>query len=361
LQRTIGNHAVQRILKAEREEGKGNSTTVPVAHCGHDFSQVPVAPPHRIASTSADANNPGIRSIVKRDRHTFSVAIGRVSAGFQNDSMGGNERGAAANIEEQPTGAAGDAPASSTAEAKEGVIVRFSTLPALEVPSQWDAIRSTLAYNPSTNPVNPPATPTKFGETSARIEVNKSSGKLENGVFLVELVIENVITYWVAGGTRRNIASDTDPNITQSNYPTVASDLTPSPRAIQLRGVTLLKNQPPRWQFWARDLTIEHELYHADDNVKWGRQAAVDAQKWLDRQTAQTLDQVEVLVGRAARMVAQRLIAAKADPAAEQNAYDNGAAGYTARAQAIKTKGDARGYVPRSPAPKVPSSPPASP
>jgi hypothetical protein len=36
------------------------------------------------------------------------------------------------------------------------------------------------------------------------------------------------ITFQVAGGMRTDIASDTDPSIPQTNYPTVVSDLTPS-------------------------------------------------------------------------------------------------------------------------------------
>lgn len=263
------------------------------------------------------------------------------------------------NFEAPPTRASIAASERSTREPKEGETVRFSTLPAIEVPAQWDAIRTTLTYDPAINPIRPPANPTKFGQTDTRIKVNKSSGRSENGAFLVELVIENVITFWVAGGTKKNIASDADPNITQGNYPTVVSDLTPAPTAVHTGGLDLLKNQPPRSLFWAEDLTIKHEGFHADENEKFGREGAIAARDWLNGQTAQTLDQVEALVGRVAPMVAQRIAAAMAPPGVEQRAYDDGAAAYAARARAIKTKGDTRGYVPRPPVPQAPGSPPA--
>lgn len=348
------------MLEANMEEGKGCSTTTKIARFGHDFSKISVVPPDRAASTAASNNNWGMRSIVKHHRHTFSTAIRRVSPTLQNDSMSGNEREAAIDFEAPVTPAPLGASKRSTSEPKEGETVRFSTLPAIEVPAQWDAIRTTLTYDPTINPIRPPANPTKFGQTDTRIQVNKSSGRPENGTFLVELVIENVITFWVAGGTRTNIASDADPNITQTNYPAVVRDLTPSPTAVRTGGLDLLKNQPPRSRFWAEDLTIDHEIFHADENEKFGRQGAIAAREWLNRQTAQNLDEVEALVGRAATMVAQQIIAAMAPPGVEQRAYDDGAPAYTARARAIKTKGDARGYVPRPPAPQAPSSPPAA-
>jgi hypothetical protein len=349
LQPTIGNQAVQRMSEANMEEDNGDSTPTEISRFGHDFSKIAVFPPDR----SASDNNRGIRSIVKRHRHTFSAAVRRPAS--QNDSMGGNERGAAMDFEAPPTRASIAASKRSRTEAKEGETVRFSSLPAIEVPAQWDAIKTTLTHEPTINQIRPPARApaimTKFGQTDGRIEVNKSSGRPGNGTFLVELYIENVITFWVAGGNRTNIASDADPNITQGNYQTVVSDLTPSPTEVHARGLDLLKNQPPRSLFWAEDLTIAHERFHADEHEKFGREGAIAARDWLDGQTAQTLNEVEVLVGRVPQMIAQRIVGAMAPPAVEQRAYDNGAADYTARARAIKTKGDARGYVPRPPPP----------
>jgi hypothetical protein len=56
-------------------------------------------------------------------------------------------------------------------------------------------------------------------------------------------------------------------------------------------------------------------------------------------------------------MVSATVRTRMAYPAREERAYNAGAAAYTARAQAIKQKGDAKGYVP-PPAPKAPATPP---
>ncbi|MBM3943527.1 MAG: hypothetical protein FJ316_11540 [SAR202 cluster bacterium] len=238
-------------------------------------------------------------------------------------------------------------------EPEEGKTVYFpaSVLPPVPAPAQWDAIASVLTYNPTINPIPPPARPGDFGRTDTRIEVNRSSATQVRGTFNVDLVIDNVITYWVHDGGRTNIASDADPSITQGNYRHVASDLTPSPRAVNAGGVTLLKNQPPRNGFWARDLTIKHEKFHADENEKFGREGADLGKGFLDRQQARNYDEVGLLLNRVSQVVAQHILRKMAPPRVEQDAYDAGAADYSARAQAIKTKGDARGYAPRPPAP----------
>ena len=49
-----------------------------------------------------------------------------------------------------------------------------------------------------------------------------------------------------------------------------------------------MKNQPPRSHFWAKDLTIKHERFHADENERFGREGALDGRDWLDTQTART-------------------------------------------------------------------------
>lgn len=319
---------------------------------GHDFGEVSVFPPDRPASSSTEEPTGGIRSISKHHRHAFSAVVRRASPPSQSDSTGENEHAAAGDLGAPPAPAAAARPERPPAEPEDGETVRFAGIPGIDVPAQADAISTTLTYDPSINPVPPPAAPGKFGETNTRIEVNRSSGRPDGrGTFLVELVVDNVITYWVAGGTRKNIASDADPNITQTNYPMVVSDLTPSPRAIRTGGLDLLKNQSPRKDFWARDLTIDHEIFHADENEKFGRDAALAARDWLNGQTARNLDDVEALVGRVPPMISRRLAVAMAPPAVEQRAYDDGAPAYAARARAIKAKGDARGYVPAAPTP----------
>ncbi|HEY2190108.1 MAG TPA: hypothetical protein VGH48_16250 [Caldimonas sp.] len=315
-QRTIGNRALQRTREADAEAA--DSATPRVARFAPDFSGIPAVAPDRATGNAAGDGGSGVRPVVRRQRHQLSAAIRRVDPVAAHDSVGRVET------------------------------VRFSALPAIHVPARFDAIGTTLTYDPSINPIRPPATPAKFGQTDTWIEVNKSSGRPENGKFLVELVVENLITFWVAGSvagaTRANIASAGDANITQANYPTVVSDLTPSPRPVHTGSLDLMKNQPPRSHFWAEDLTIKHERFHANENEKFGREGALAGRDWLDTQTAQNLDQVEALVGRVAPLVAQRIAVGMAPPGVEQRAYDDGAADYAARAAAIKAKGDANGY-----------------
>ena len=62
------------------------------------------------------------------------------------------------------------------------------------------------------------------------------------------------------------------------------------------------------------------------------------------------------------RIMGRTVTAGRAVPADEQRAYDDGAPLYLARAQAIKRKGDAKGYAPRpAPAPQPPAPTPQSP
>ena len=166
-QRTIGNRALQRSPEADAETA--DSATPHVARFAPDFSAIPAVAPDRTTGNAAGDGGSGVRPVVRRQRHQLSAAIRRVDPVAAHDSVGRVET------------------------------VRFSALPAIHVPARFDAIGTTLTYDPSINPIRPPATPDKFGQTDTRIEVNKSSGRPDNGKFLVELVVENLITFWVAG------------------------------------------------------------------------------------------------------------------------------------------------------------------
>ena len=56
LQRTIGNQAVQRMLRTNTEDSKGDSIAT-IARFGNDFSTIPVVPPDRAARTVPSDNN----------------------------------------------------------------------------------------------------------------------------------------------------------------------------------------------------------------------------------------------------------------------------------------------------------------
>src|SRR5262245_33451761 len=77
LQRTIGNQAVQQLLKANTGNGKGDSSTAGIARFGHDFSRIPVHSNPPISSLTrqrvASENHIGERV------HAFGVISARTS------------------------------------------------------------------------------------------------------------------------------------------------------------------------------------------------------------------------------------------------------------------------------------------
>ena len=133
-----------------------------------------------------------------------------------------------------------------------------------------------------------------------------------------------------------DIESDSDPDITKTRYPTIVSDLTPN--------MSKFGGYPPRTQFWARDLTIKHEKFHADEHQKFGFSGVFQAWAWLAGQRANTLIEAMKLVYRVPGRVSAVMDLGLAHPAIEERAYGDGVAAYTARANAIKTKGDAGKY-----------------
>ena len=354
LQRTIGNQAVQRMLRTNTEDGKGDSNAT-LARFGHDFSKIPVVLPDRAASTASSDSNWGMRSLVTQHRHPFSAVIRRVSPALQSDSMSADEREPAMDFQAQATQTPTAPQEGSMAEPVDGETVLFPAerLQSVALPGQLDKIESTFGYKSSIAPVAAPSKPDGFGKTDPYFAFEKPgpTANQEAGVFKVTGTIEARITFWVDSGGRTDIASDNDPDIIQSNYPTVASDLTPSPKAVNSGGLNLYKNQPPRTKFWAKDLTIKHEGFHADEDVKFGQEGVILAQNWLNTQTARTYDDVGALLNRVNPMIAAKVDKEMALPGRELRAYADGAPDYLSRANAIKRKGDAKGYVPKSPAP----------
>jgi hypothetical protein len=308
------------------------------------FGRVPVSAPDRPTF------------VIRHDRHRFSAAIRQVP--LQNDASGDNTREPAPD-----PGFASAQPALTgtgevTPEGQEGKSARFPdiVLPSVGVPPQTDAISSTLAYQSKISQAGT-VDPGDFGTTNPQYRLLQPHADLKDQTYFLTGTVDAQINYQVDAGGRTDIASENDPGITQNNYPDVVKDLTPSPAAVNEPGRKLFKNQPPRQRFWAQDLTIKHELFHADEDVKFGREGTTVAQNWLNRQTAQSFDDVGKLLQPAIDMVSATVRTRMAYPAREERAYNAGAAAYTARAQAIKQKGDAKGYVP-PPAPKAPATPP---
>ena len=318
----------------------------------------------------------GSTTMVEHHRHHFSATIRRVDnppflhikgneapgekpetkprfSALHNDAMPGNDKQTApidfASLLAQTTV---PAPAEAISEPEEGETVRLPDIvlaPTADI-EQTDAVASTLAYNGTITQTGPePAD--AFGETLPYTHaISGISVTRVAGSYNVTATVDNPITFQVRTSTgpdgQLDIASDSDPDITQASYPTVASDLTPD---MSDRG-----GAPPRNNFWARDLCIRHERFHADEDVVHGGSGVTLAQNWLNTQTAASVAGVNALLAQVPARVAATVSAAMAFPGREIRAYGDGVPLYRARANAIKTKGDAGGYAPSS-APTGPS------
>jgi hypothetical protein len=229
-----------------------------------------------------------------------------------------------------------------------------------------DAIKCELAYHSAIRHQGPP--PSTFGLTiynfvpdnftlthqAARAAAPAGSGAPQTpatpALYTVRGDINADITYQLNAMGRTDIASESAPAITQANYQQVANDLMPPSSPVTKGGLAFLKNQPLRTKFWARDLTERHELFHCAEDERLGGEGVQAAQTWLGTRTANTDNEVLALLPQLLVKVGDYVKVKMAPPASEQRAYDDGAPGYRARAQAIKAKGDAKGYVPQPPA-----------
>ena len=237
--------------------------------------------------------------------------------------------------------AEGGAAAAPTAPA-EGTTVRVPDIeiPVLATVGKSDAVKGAFTYTGSI--ARGGAAPTGFGVT--RSFSSKLTGVTITHTattFDVAATLEHPITYQVRTGTgprnQTDIASPTDPDITKTNYPKVHTDLTPD--------MSDLNGRPPRTKFWAEDLTLKHEIVHADDDKANGPGAMATVKAWLDTQTAADQAGVQTHLGKIPGRFATALLAALSTEDGEKHAYGDGAASYKARADKIKEKGDKGEYV----------------
>ena len=243
-------------------------------------------------------------------------------------------------------GSAGRAGSGSPAgaEASEAVAGAPVSIPDVEVPGlaalgRSDAINGAFTYSGSITRGG--ATPTGFGVTrSFDSRLTGVTITPNAGTFDVSGTYEHPITYQVRSGTgpsgQVDIASPTDSDITAANYPTVVSDLTPD--------MSSDNGRPPRTAFWAEDLTLRHELVHANDDHANGPGAMATVTTWLNGRTAATVGGVRTLLGALPGRFASALLAALSTAAGEHRAYGDGAPHYRARVDAIKQKGDSGYY-----------------
>jgi hypothetical protein len=217
-------------------------------------------------------------------------------------------------------------------------------LPVFEsgYPAEGDAdrkISSTLTYSPSVT-VSPdePKKKDEFGFTWGNHVRTAPGGKIHPTptTYEVTQTYENPITIKVYADKgphdQVNVESDQDSDITKTNFPKVASDLTPDGGGV-----------PPRTRFWARDLTLIHEHYHATDGQKFCKDELASTSKSLNIKTAATMDDVKALLSP----IVDQLIKARETGmvGGEERAYKAGAAGYKDRADKIRATGKAGKYA----------------
>jgi hypothetical protein len=231
------------------------------------------------------------------------------------------------------TGSAGTAPIVDTGQT--------ASLPDMVMPpsvdaQDTDAVAGALTYAPS---ITQSGTVSPFGATSwATFNLTGISVTSNPGSFAVQATIQNPITFNVASGGRTDLPSENDLSINSANYQTAASDLTPN--------MSDLNGRPLRTQFWAEDLTIRHEHFHAAERQTFGGQGVTTAQAWLNTQSASSVGDVQSLLTQVPGRVIGVSQAAMPFPAKEERAYGDGAPLYKARADAIQAKGDRGGYLP---------------
>jgi hypothetical protein len=158
--------------------------------------------------------------------------------------------------------------------------------------------------------------------------------------FLVTATLEQEVKWGVCQGTgptgEVNIGSILSSNLTSANYKQAASDLTPDSSD--------LNGRPPRTQFWAQDITEQHEKYHADDCVSRGPGAVDVASTWLGTQLAADKAAVKTLLDEVPDRAFTALMAAMAFPAREERAYGDGSGAYSRRVAGIKALGKIGAY-----------------
>ena len=207
---------------------------------------------------------------------------------------------------------------------------------------QADAIASQLGYTTSVTPQQgDPTDKTEFGFTWGSHVQTAPGGRIHHdkpsSTWQVSQTYDNPVTFRVftSAGPRgqKDIGGPDDPKIKKGNFAQVAADLTPGP-----------DGRPPRNQFWSRDLTIAHELFHARDGQNFCRQAVAHEQQQLNTQQAATMDDVQALM----HPIPMRIITARGTGMAnggEARAYAAGKAAYQNRADTIRGNGKANKYT----------------
>ena len=291
-----------------------------------DFGKVTVFPSSsaddgNLARQPAAGNHAGTLSVVKRQRYTFSAVVPRALPVY-HDAVRHDEP-KPARTAPRPGAAAVPAGSNATSELWPGEAVLFPDVvsPSTPVPSQSDSgLSSSFKYTSAITKTNDAPDPGDFGTTRPNYKIAHVAAVPHAQSFDVTGDINADITFSVTSLGKKNIASDSDPNITQTNYPDVVKDLTPSPATVTRGGGTIYKNQPPRNQFWAEDITIKHERFHADEDVSFGQQGVTAAQNWMNTQRVAKIDDIALLIQPTIDKVRDTVVVAMALPGRELRA-----------------------------------------
>jgi hypothetical protein len=161
----------------------------------------------------------------------------------------------------------------------------------------------------------------------------------EKGVFRVKATLASDIKIKVRAkhgpDGQTDIESDSDPAITRANYSMIVFDFTPYHGS----------NKAPCTHFWARDLTLKHERFHAGEDEAFAKQGTEDVQKQLNHVKKIDEATLQTMLDNAPDFVLG-VVNVNMGDAAETRAYDDGIKSYQARADAIKAKGDSGTYPP---------------
>jgi hypothetical protein len=299
---------------------------------GHDFGSV------RVSADPATASSPLAQKASTRSevhRHQFAAII--------HDNNVSDEKGGSQQETAMPSGDAVPRPsANEIPELEEGQTVQLPDVIMVEelAIGQSDAIVNQLTYNAAISQAGT-VDPGDFGTTSflpslSNIKVTRVAKPKS---FAVTATVDDAITFQVRDAVgpngEVNIDSETDSDITAANYSTVVSDLTPDKSD--------LNGRPPRTKFWAKNLSLVHEKFHATDGSGFGRLGVEAAQTTLANQTATTVAEVQGLVAKIPGQV-QKVRHDRFIPGAESRAYGDGASKYQALANAVKSRGDGGKY-----------------
>jgi hypothetical protein len=360
LQRGGGNAAIARALSpttdpavalALADEAAGSSASgLHTEVHRHAFSaEIQMGEPAGPRAPAPRAPAGAMRDSMKGDEHEAGPAEAAAAVGAPASAVAEAQGAAPAApaAAEAPAAAASSAAAPPSEESAEQEKEEEFTLPDIKLEgaeefSLCDKITPWLGYSGTVKTGAVPGA-TEFGVTwpgnmtLKGIKVRKIPMMAR---FLVSATLEQELKWGVRSGTgptgEVNIGSILSSNLTQANHKQAASDLTPDPAD--------LNGRPPRTQFWAQDITEQHEKFHADDCVSRGPGAVGVASTWLGTQAAADKAGVQTLLAEVPDRAFTAIMAAMAFPAREERAYGDGSGAYSRRVAGIKALGKIGAY-----------------